>query len=164
MCSVHNLVSNWLMRYWDRKRKHPSSMYIRLWTAYFLACYFGCSAFSGTVPSSLALTKPSLLIYQIALWFLLTYYGVEWSVQSIENWVKTFLISLVVAAIPLIALLVSTPTLLPWESISIPYLPTFHVIATMAPWVGSIMYHMFMNHCSGYPVYKAVLTIDVLGI
>ena len=62
MCSVHNLVSNWLMRYWDRKRKHPSSMYIRLWTAYFLACYFGCSAFSGTVPSSLALTKPSLLI------------------------------------------------------------------------------------------------------
>ena len=77
---------------------------------------------------------------------------------------KTFLISLVVAAIPLIALLVSTPTLLPWESISIPYLPTFHVIATMAPWVGSIMYHMFMNHCSGYPVYKAVLTIDVLGI
>ena len=77
---------------------------------------------------------------------------------------KTFLIFLVVAAIPLIALLVSTPTLLPWESISIPYLPTFHVIATMAPWVGSIMYHMFMNHCSGYPVYKAVLTIDVLGI
>ena len=77
---------------------------------------------------------------------------------------KIFLIFLVVAAIPLIALLVSTPTLLPWESISIPYLPTFHVIATMAPWVGSIMYHMFMSHCSGYPVYKAVLTIDVLGI
>ena len=69
-----------------------------------------------------------------------------------------------VAAIPLIAIVISIPTLLPWDEISVPYLPNFHVMATMAPWIGSIMYHLFMNHHSGYKVYKAVLTIDVIGI
>ena len=68
------------------------------------------------------------------------------------------------SAIPLVVILMSIPTLLPWDEISIPYLPKFHVMATMAPWIGSILYHLFMNHQCGYKVYKAVLTIDVIGI
>ena len=58
----------------------------------------------------------------------------------------------------------SIPWFLPYEAISIPYLPTFHVVASLAPWIGSILYHLFMNHEKGYSVYEAVLTIDLLGI
>ena len=56
------------------------------------------------------------------------------------------------------------PWFLPYESITIPYLPMVHVIASLAPWIGSIIYHLFMNHEKGYTVYDAVLTIDLLGI
>ena len=69
-----------------------------------------------------------------------------------------------ISAIPFICILASIPWLLPYEAISIPYLPTFHVIASLAPWMGSIVYHLFMNHEKGYSVYEAVLTIDLLGI
>ena len=69
-----------------------------------------------------------------------------------------------IAAIPLVVILAFIPWLLPYDSISIPYLPIFHVIASLAPWIGSILYHIFMNHENGYSVYKAVLTIDLLGI
>ena len=68
------------------------------------------------------------------------------------------------SAIPFLCILASIPWFLPYETISIPYLPTFHVIASLAPWVGSIVYHLFMNHEKGYSVYEAILTIDLLGI
>ena len=69
-----------------------------------------------------------------------------------------------ISAIPLVCIMASIPWFLPYEAISIPYLPTFHVVASLAPWIGSILYHLFMNHEKGYSVYEAVLTIDLLGI
>ena len=56
------------------------------------------------------------------------------------------------------------PWLLPWDEISVDYLPTLHVISSVAPWIGSTMYHLFMNHNTGYIAYKVLLTIDLLGI
>jgi len=73
-------------------------------------------------------------------------------------------VNILTHAIPLIFILANIPTLLAWKEISVPYLPYLHLVATMAPWVGSVLYHLFMNHQCGYKVYKAVLTIDVIGI
>lgn len=73
-------------------------------------------------------------------------------------------INILTHAIPLVCIMASIPWFLPYESITIPYLPTFHVVASLAPWVGSILYHLFMNHEKGYSVYEAVLTIDLIGI
>ena len=34
----------------------------------------------------------------------------------------------------------------------------------MAPWIGSTLYHLFMNHQKGSSMYKKLLTLDMLGI
>ena len=67
-------------------------------------------------------------------------------------------------AIPVVVILGSIPWLLPWDEINVAYLPTFHVISSVAPWIGSTLYHLFMNHNTGYIAYKVLLTIDLLGI
>ena len=67
-------------------------------------------------------------------------------------------------AVPVVAILSAIPWLLPWKEINVPYLPTFHVVSSVAPWIGSTLYHLFMNHNTGYIAYKVLLTIDILGI
>lgn len=69
-----------------------------------------------------------------------------------------------ITAIPVVVILAAIPWLLPWSELDVPYLPTFHVIASVAPWIGSTLYHLFMNHNTGYIAYKVLLTIDLLGI
>ena len=68
------------------------------------------------------------------------------------------------SAIPVLGILFSIPWILPWSEINVPYLPTFHVVASVSPWIGSTMYHLFMNHNTGEFAYKMLLTIDLLGI
>ena len=62
------------------------------------------------------------------------------------------------------AILSLYPWLLPWDEIKIPYLPTIHVIASVAPWIGSTLYHLFMSRHNDFRTYKILLTLDVLGI
>ena len=64
----------------------------------------------------------------------------------------------------MLAILAAIPWLLPWDEISVPYLPIFHVVSSVTPWIGSTLYHLFMNHNTGYIAYKVLLTIDMLGI
>ena len=64
----------------------------------------------------------------------------------------------------MLGILSAIPWILPWSEINVPYLPTFHVVASVSPWIGSTMYHLFMNHNTGEFAYKMLLTIDLLGI
>ena len=64
----------------------------------------------------------------------------------------------------MLGILSAIPWILPWSEINVPYLPTFHVVASVSPWIGSTMYHLFMNHNTGIFAYKLLLTIDLLGI
>lgn len=73
-------------------------------------------------------------------------------------------VNILTHAIPVVAILAAIPWMLPWEEITVPYLPTFHVLSSVAPWIGSTIYHLFMNHHHGYSAYKLLLTIDMLGI
>lgn len=68
------------------------------------------------------------------------------------------------AAIPMLAIFMSNEVLLPWDEITIPILPALHMIAFVSPWIGSTIYHLFMNHEHGYHMYKKLLLTDMLGI
>jgi len=73
-------------------------------------------------------------------------------------------VNILTHAIPVVVILACIPWLLPWDEIKVPYLPTFHVVASVAPWIGSTLYHLFMNHNTGYIAYRLLLIIDLLGI
>lgn len=73
-------------------------------------------------------------------------------------------VNIVTHGLPIIAILVSLPSVLPWEEIDIPYLPYIHVIACISPWIGSTLYHLFMNIAHGERVYKRLLMGDMIGI
>jgi len=73
-------------------------------------------------------------------------------------------VNILTHAIPVVTILAAIPWLLPWREINVPYLPTFHVIASISPWIGSTLYHLFMNHNTGYIAYKVLLLVDMLGI
>ncbi len=65
---------------------------------------------------------------------------------------------------PIVAILATLSTIVPWQDISVDFLPTLHVAAFISPWVGSTAYHLFMNHYKGEGVYKRLLSLDMLGI
>lgn len=67
-------------------------------------------------------------------------------------------------AFPPLFILYVLPDLLPWSQISIPFFPTIHVLSCLAPWIGSTLYHLFMNHRNGSPLYKKLLACDMFGI
>jgi len=73
-------------------------------------------------------------------------------------------VNILTHGIPVLAILAAIPWILPWDEITVPYLPIFHVVSSITPWVGSTLYHLFMNHNTGYIAYKVLLTIDMLGI
>ncbi len=58
----------------------------------------------------------------------------------------------------------SLRTMLPWSDIDVDYLPTIHVVSCISPWIGSTLYHLFMNHRMGEGFYKMLLSLDMLGI
>ena len=73
-------------------------------------------------------------------------------------------VNIVTHGLPVIAILVSLPTVLPWREIDVPYLPYIHVVACISPWIGSTLYHLFMNLAHGERVYKRLLMGDMFGI
>lgn len=60
------------------------------------------------------------------------------------------------------------PKFIPWSAINSSNLCLFfaisHVFATIAPWFGSTIYHLFMNHNQGQLIYNKLLNFDVFGI
>eukprot|EP00095_Tigriopus_kingsejongensis_P005810 maker-scaffold716_size107355-snap-gene-0.23 protein:Tk05810 transcript:maker-scaffold716_size107355-snap-gene-0.23-mRNA-1 annotation:"conserved hypothetical protein" len=69
-------------------------------------------------------------------------------------------------ALPPLVILYYLSTMLPWDQLKpIPmWFPYLHVICCIAPWLGSTMYHLFMNHQSGVMTYKKLLTLDMICI
>ena len=65
---------------------------------------------------------------------------------------------------PAVSILAFLPYLLPWVKIKVPLLPSIHVFACVSPWIGSTIYHLFMNHNGGYQMYRALLMTDMVGI
>lgn len=66
--------------------------------------------------------------------------------------------------IPLVCFLVLLPLNIPWSQISVTWLGVVHFLACLSPQLGSVLYHLFMNHEGGEPVYHTLLKLDVCGI
>lgn len=58
--------------------------------------------------------------------------------------------SFVHAGLPVLYIILWSPTLMPYDEIKVPILPYIHLVAVLSPWVGSAIYHTFMNHHHGY--------------
>lgn len=56
------------------------------------------------------------------------------------------------------------PLNIPWSQISVTWLGVVHFLACLSPQLGSVVYHLFMNHEGGEPVYHTLLKLDVCGI
>ena len=62
------------------------------------------------------------------------------------------------------------PRLLPWErkdggaGALTTFLSWCHLLGAVSPWIGSFLYHVFMNLHYGEAVYRFLLKLDMLGI
>jgi len=67
-------------------------------------------------------------------------------------------------------ILATVPGLLPWQNhpeytLIGHVLPWCHLVGSVAPWVGSFFYHLFMNcERGGERLYNRLLQMDMLGI
>ncbi|XP_076043504.1 progestin and adipoQ receptor family member 4 isoform X2 [Oratosquilla oratoria] len=73
-------------------------------------------------------------------------------------------VNIITHGVPMLYILLWWPSLLPWHEITVPYLPWIHLVSTVSPWVGSTIYHLFMNHKSGESFYRSLLHLDMFGI
>lgn len=80
------------------------------------------------------------------------------------EWLKLYLAVSFCAGIPLLCFLVLLPLNIPWSQISVTWLGVVHFLACLSPQLGSVLYHLFMNHEGGEPVYHTLLKLDVCGI
>jgi hypothetical protein len=68
-----------------------------------------------------------------------------------------------ISGIPILYILVTVPPYLPWEN-SFRFLSWCHLVGSVAPWIGSFIYHLFMNLERGERVYYRLLQLDMIGI
>lgn len=68
-----------------------------------------------------------------------------------------------VAGVSLVFMIVVLPRLLPWGG-GASFLSMCHLLGALAPWLGSFLYHLFMNHAHGASLYHRLLQLDMLGI
>ncbi|XP_063244128.1 progestin and adipoQ receptor family member 4 [Bacillus rossius redtenbacheri] len=73
-------------------------------------------------------------------------------------------INIVTHGVPIVYILVTVPALLPWEQVDSTFLPWCHIAGSVAPWIGSFLYHLFMNLERGELIYYRLLQLDMLGI
>ncbi|KAI1278727.1 Progestin and adipoQ receptor family member 4 [Halotydeus destructor] len=66
--------------------------------------------------------------------------------------------------ISLAIFVVYMPNQIPWEEINYKWLPYTHIIGSFSSWIGSSVYHLFMNHKHGEQFYFDLLRWDVVGI
>lgn len=69
-----------------------------------------------------------------------------------------------VLAIPIFYILFTVPDVLPWHSRELTFLAWCHIAGILCPWLGSFVYHMFMNLHYGPMAYYILLQVDMLGI
>ncbi|XP_069783217.1 progestin and adipoQ receptor family member 4a [Narcine bancroftii] len=66
--------------------------------------------------------------------------------------------------IPLLCFLFLLPLVIPWSQLSEPWLAVAHYLACVSPQLGSVLYHLFMNHEGGVAIYRTLLTLDMCGV
>lgn len=65
----------------------------------------------------------------------------------------------------LLGFLVLLPMTLPWGQLGKDgWLWGTHCVACLAPPAGSVLYHLFMCHKGGSPVYTRLLALDMCGV
>ena len=69
---------------------------------------------------------------------------------------------LIIAGIAMLYVFFYWGTLTPLEGPS--FLRWTHRVAAVSPWIGSSLYHLFMNHRGGSQAYAALLQLDTFGI
>jgi hypothetical protein len=70
-------------------------------------------------------------------------------------------------AFPVISMIIFgliIPQTMPWNEIRHPFLAYTCLIGSVSSWIGSTMYHVFMNHYRGESLYINLLQWDVAGI
>lgn len=66
--------------------------------------------------------------------------------------------------IPFFLFLVLLPFSIPWSEVENFWICVVHYLACLAPTVGSVLYHVFMNHEGGEHVYDTLLSLDMFGV
>lgn len=71
-----------------------------------------------------------------------------------------------VSGFAIVYILVTVPFMLPWgaRGALTGFLSWCHLIGAVSPWIGSFLYHVFMNLDYGEAVYRCLLKLDMLGI
>ncbi|XP_046989920.1 progestin and adipoQ receptor family member 4 isoform X2 [Schistocerca americana] len=65
---------------------------------------------------------------------------------------------------PILYIIVSWPDLIPWNEVDSYFLSWCHLLGAGCPWIGSFIYHLFMNLEHGEKIYYRLLQLDMLGI
>lgn len=70
------------------------------------------------------------------------------------------------AGFAILYMLVTVPHLLPWNTKGtfIGVLSWCHLVGAVSPWVGSFLYHLFMNVNYDEDLYRTLLKVDMIGI
>ncbi|CAG9769340.1 unnamed protein product [Ceutorhynchus assimilis] len=84
-------------------------------------------------------------------------------VTSVFQW-HNETINIITHAIPIFYIILTVPDVLPWHSKELTFLAWCHIAGILCPWLGSLVYHMFMNINYGPLAYYILLQIDMLGI
>lgn len=58
----------------------------------------------------------------------------------------------------------TVPQILPWSQAKLSFLAWCHIAGILCPWIGSFLYHLFMNLHRGPKTYYFLLQVDMLGI
>lgn len=70
----------------------------------------------------------------------------------------------VTSGIPFFLFLVVLPFSIPWMEVDSVWICVVHYLACLCPTVGSVVYHVFMNHVGGEHVYDTLLSLDMVGV
>ncbi|VVC94484.1 unnamed protein product [Leptidea sinapis] len=74
-------------------------------------------------------------------------------------------INILTHGVSLVFMIAVLPGLLPWSVGGWSwFLSLCHLLGALAPWCGSFLYHLFMNHTRGAGLYHRLLQLDMLGI
>ncbi|XP_028825816.1 progestin and adipoQ receptor family member 4 [Denticeps clupeoides] len=66
--------------------------------------------------------------------------------------------------IPFVCFLLLMPLSIPWSQKDAGWICVVHYMACLSPTVGSVLYHLFMNHKGGPAIYDILLSLDMFGV
>nr|CAH7742378.1 unnamed protein product [Callosobruchus chinensis] len=87
-----------------------------------------------------------------------------WGCVNSITYLHNETINIVSHAVPILYILLTVPQILPWEQAELSFLAWCHIAGILCPWVGSFLYHLFMNLRRGPRTYYFLLQVDMLGI